>query len=507
MVSVSYYNLSGGINQSRTKTELGLNTKKLFWTDAQNIEIYKNRGLIRQKGNSLFLELPENEKITGLAQMGSETFSKLVITTISGQIFVYDKSKLNLTKLDKTLSGTKPRFEKFLNGLLLMSESDGLHFIKNNETFDIVDCNLTDNENNPITNGQIAVFAGRVWVGINSTVYYSALGTYNDFQAENDAGYISDFHTNTDNITALKPYKNYLAIYKKQAVYLLSGTTQDNFAITPFCNIGANSASSVLNVANRQYFVNSAIYALEETGELNQIHLGEQISENIKDEFIKFDSNRLDEIFALYYENKNQIWYYFPYQANEFFKTIWINDCTNKAWYKRVLPQDVTIATIFDNEIYFGTNSGKIYKENVGETFNGKIIEFIWKSPFLSIINPHHKKIIDEFYFVIDDEKDNKFKFSVYKDFVGEVCEDCEEIYSIQPDYLIWYKEDSVDRISSFWPSEEENAPLWSINRETLEKAEISGSNYSIQLCIEGYDKNSNCAIIGLEFREIYNDD
>ena len=48
-----YYNLSGGINQASTKTELGLNTKNIFWSDAENVEIFLNKGIIRQKGNVL----------------------------------------------------------------------------------------------------------------------------------------------------------------------------------------------------------------------------------------------------------------------------------------------------------------------------------------------------------------------------------------------------------------------------------------------------------------------
>lgn len=55
-----YYNLSGGINQASTKTELGLNTKNIYWADAENVEIFLNKGILRQKGNTLFLSLPQN---------------------------------------------------------------------------------------------------------------------------------------------------------------------------------------------------------------------------------------------------------------------------------------------------------------------------------------------------------------------------------------------------------------------------------------------------------------
>ena len=54
---------------------------------------------------------------------------------------------------------------------------------------------------------------------------------------------------------------------------------------------------------------------------------------------------------------------------------------------------------------------------------------------------------------------------------------------------------------------EDSDGPIWSINTDVLEKAEIFGSCYSVQLCVEGFDKDDNCAIIGLQFREIYNDE
>src|SRR5574344_952323 len=196
----AFYNLSGGINQSLTKTELGLNTKKLYWTDAENIEIYKNRGIIRQKGNTLFVELPVAEEITAMIEISKKNTSKLLITTISGKIYVYDDKNNIITLLPKTLTGKNVKFANFLDGLLIMTESDGLFYVKNNDTYDIVDCNLKDSSNETVVDGIITVYAGRVWVAKESTIYYSALGTYDNFTLENDAGYIRDFYTHTDYI-------------------------------------------------------------------------------------------------------------------------------------------------------------------------------------------------------------------------------------------------------------------------------------------------------------------
>ena len=294
-MEVSYYNLAGGINQALTKTELGLNTKKIYWADATNIEILQNRGIVKQKGNSLFLDI--GEEITGITEMLSYDIPKLVITTVSGKIFIYDElhSKTNL--INKTLTGRKPKFLNFLNGILIMTESDGLFYIKNNSTYDVVECGLKDLNGDILTGGIISAYKGRVWVAKNATIYYSALGNYNDFTTSDDAGYINEFHTDTGSITALHQYKDYLAIYKRNSVYLLSGTNPSDFAITLFADKGAINSSSILNVSNKQYFLSNGIFALEQVGELNQIQLGNEISLNITVSHVFVDGYHLSKVF------------------------------------------------------------------------------------------------------------------------------------------------------------------------------------------------------------------
>ena len=506
-MEAGYYNLSGGINQALTKTELGFNTKKMDWSDSENVEIFKNRGICKQLGNTLMCKLPTPEEITGLHEMVYRNDFKLVITTISGKIYIYNPQNSSMTLLKKVLNGKKPHFASFLNGVLIITENDGLIYIKNNAQFDVVDCNLKDRNGLIVTGDVLCVYRSRVWVASNSTIYYSALGTYSNFTAQNDAGYIKDFHTDTSAITGLKAYKDYLAIYKKDMVYLLTGISPKDFAIVPFADKGTTAPESIVNVDNKQYFLSNGIYALEQVGELNQIQLGSEISQHIKPEFAKFNIQKLDETFCLHYANKNQIWFFTHYSSEEYLHTIWINDYINRAWYKRIVPQNITTACIFNNNIITADNLGNIYKEDFGKSFDGKPIKFIWKSPFLSIGSPHHRKLIDEFYFILDSEYDNNFKFSVFKDYNSLMSDDPERIYSINFDHLIWADDKTPDTVFCNWAKDEDNFPIWPINKDVLEKAEISESNYAIQLCVEGSDIKDDLAIIGLQFREIYNDD
>lgn len=507
VMETDFYNLSGGINLALTKTELGIDTKKMYWSDSKNVEIYKNRGIAKQAGNSLLCTVPDNEEITGLHEMFYRDDSKLVITTISGKIYVYNPDTGTMTKLNKTLKGEKPRFASFLNGVLCITESDGLFYIKNDSSFSIVECNLKNSSGLTVTGDVLTVYKSRVWVASQSTIYYSALGSYTDFTTQNDAGYISDFHTDTAEITALKSYKDYLAIYKKNMVYLLTGTSPDDFAIVPFADRGTVAPRCVVNVDNKQYFLSSGIYALEQVGELNQIQLGSEISLKIKPEFDNLDTNKLSEAICVHYENKNQMWFFLPYVAEDYYKTIWINDYVNKAWYKRVVPQNITTAALFDNYVVSADNAGKVYREAYGSTFNGTPIDFMWKSPFLSIGSPHHRKVIDEFYFILDDAYDNNFNFSVYKDYDSQLGDDPEKIYSVHYDQLIWADDETSDNLPCHWAEDDADIPVWPANKDVLEKAEISEANYAVQLCVEGTEQTEDVAIIGLQFREIYNDD
>lgn len=507
-MDINYFDLSGGICQSSTKTELGLSSKILYWTDSKNIELYNNKGIVKQKGNTLLLNLPDKEPIIAMNEMESDGLYKLIIATKSGKIYVYSESSGSLKLLNKTISGKKVQFVNFLRGVIVATESDEMFYIKDNSNFDIVDCNLKNKAGNIFYPDCITVYKGRVWCSDTSTIYYSALGTYNDFKTENDAGYISDFHTDTADITAIHTYKDYLAIYKKERVYLLSGSNPSDFSVMLFADKGTMATSSIVNVDNKQYFLSNGIFALEQVGELNQIRLGSEISKNIKNEFDNFDTARLKYTKVLHYENKNQTWHFFPYLGNEYYNTIWINDYVNHSWYKREVPQKITTACNFHSYILTADTEGNVYYEDYGTTFNGESISFMWKSPFLSLGNVHHRKLIEEFYFVLDDEYDNKFQCSVYKDYDGKCADDYEHIVSRHFNQLVWAKNDDGDsNDSNCWANIDENVPIWTIGTDVLEKAEICGSCYSVQICVEGSEIDDNCAIIGLQFREIYNDD
>ncbi len=503
-----FYNLAGGINQAATKTELGLDTKKLYWTDSKNIEILQNSGIIRQKGNALLLQSDDEEQIIGLHQFKDGKGYNLLIATSAGNLFVYGAKSQTITQLEKTIDGTsRINFTDFLDGVIVSGTKTELFYINNDDGYIIEDCNLTDATDTVIKSEVVCVYGGRVWVGHGAALYYSALGTYNDFTTEGDAGYINNFYTDTNDITALKTYKDYLAIYKENSVYLLSGSSNVDFKITPFADKGTMSFRGVVTVNNKQYFINQGVFSLEQAGLLSQVQLGAEITLKIKSEFENFDKTRFDEIIVLHYAIKNQIWYFIPYKNDEYFHTIWIYSYIDDAWFRRVLPQDITTACVFDEYILTADTMGKVYREDFGNTFDGGAIEFMWKSPFLAAGNSNIRKTIEEFYFILDETYDNNFNFSVYKNYDNAYKDDADLIYSTNSDNLIWYGDNLPTNLNFNWHDDLNSVPTyWATGADSVYKAEISESNYSVQLCVEGNSVEQNAAIIGLEFKEIYLD-
>lgn len=174
---------------------------------------------------------------------------------------------------------------------------------------------------------------------------------------------------------------------------------------------------------------------------------------------------------------------------------------------QEVLPQDITTACLYEDGILTADKTGRIYKEDFGNTFSGEAVKFMWKSPFLASGDSNVRKTIEEFYFVLDESYDNNFNFSVYKNYDSTYKDDEDTVFSSNSENLIWYAENVPSNLNTYWNDENSVNSIWSIGSNSIYKTEISESNYSVQLCVEGSEIEQNTAIIGLEFKEVYLDE
>ncbi len=495
-----FYNLAGGLNSAATKTALGLDVDKVYWSDAKNVEIYKNRGITRQSGNIKIFEMAAKSPIVGLFAYQYDGEELIFFNCENENIYCYNVASEALKLIYTGFSAAKePTYVRFLTGVAVSNGVNNPVYFDYKVHQTAVSCGTIAANGTPLVGNAMASYKSRLWLASGGTLYFSALGRYNDWTSADDAGYISNFLADIDEITALKEYKDYLAIYKKDATFLLSGTSPEDFAIQRFADKGAISQAMVENANNKQYFFDGAVFSLEQVGILSQISVGDEASFPVKSMFEEYNPNSRHKGAAIHNQLKNQVWFFFPAQDGVYLNNILIYDYSNKAWLKRVLPQEITCAACSGGKIYLADSQGAIYQDDTGSTFAGEPIDFYWKSPFFVLGEPNERKYIDEFYLLLDDSKDNSFRFSTYKDNDDSAVDDLYDIEALDNEALIW------DSDATFW-ADDSIGFNWGKLGEGVYKAEITQSNYSVRIAIEGDKDYQNFCLTGLEFKEIYYD-
>jgi len=496
-MSFYFYDLSGGLNNAESKTNLGLNTKKIPWAEGENVEIYQNKGIIRQNGNMLLCDLGKEASIIGIFEYQKKTSRHMLIYTAQGELYAlnYLTDELTCLKSDFARCG-KVAFCNFLGGVVVTNGVDEPVFIDMSDKNEpLKGTNATGADGQKIRGLAICAYGGRLWAASGSTLYYSALGKYDDWQAANDAGYISNFHSDYSEITALCGYREYLAIYKSKQIYFLSGTSDNDFSVQSFADCGVDGHNAVLTVNNKQYFFNGGVYNLAQVGELGQIVVSSNIANPIKQLTDTYKKKDAAKICIVPYEEKNQIWFFIPQKNSVNLSTVWIYDFLNNAWFVRKIPQNIMCAGKFNSKPVTGSADGKVYIEDISNSFNGEPIVFSWKSPFFTFNTPSRKKVVDKFEFVLDDTYDNVFQFCTQKNYEELKTYDGQSIKTYNPINLLW------DDDTTVWAGD--NAGYcWSKSIDCRERALISDKNSSVQICISGDKITHSCCIIGLEFDE-----
>ena len=139
------------------------------------------------------------------------------------------------------------------------------------------------------------------------------------------------------------------------------------------------------------------------------LYLGNELSYKIKESFDYINTALYNFIFPVYHPKKNYLLFYTPMLTGVGSNTAFIYDFQTKTWLKRVVPQDVSIAFRYNDEIYIGTRDGKVLKEFSGLTFDGEPIEFYWRSPWFDFGDGTNELTTKEFRLKISEEFTNRF--------------------------------------------------------------------------------------------------
>jgi len=504
-----FYNFKGGLDFKNSAPLISQSENKVAWADAYNVELLENGGIVQMNGSQLFAQLPQNpadEVIGGFE--GEHNGNKfLVVVTKNGNFYRYLGGEFILKKAGLTVNA-KPNFKVYLNGVFVSNGVDEPFLYVPDAETEILSTNCTTSGGHNIRGKAIEIYKGRVWIADGSTLYYSALGKYNDWTTENDAGSISNFHNDTSPITALCCFKDMLVIHKENASFLLSGNSPENFTIQPFSNLGAVSPFGINTANGKHLFYNKQIYPFI-INELGEIEQGSAISVLIESKLEEFSNAKNNNCMLLDYKEKSQIWC-FLYKSNEdYFNNILIYDYSNNAWFLRIVPYNIVSAWAYDGIIYSALDDGKIVKEAVGSSFLGEPVKFMWASPFFHFGKVNTYKTVEHVALVFATNKDNNFNFQVRKNYSNFEVFDKSSFSSITSNTLVFCDENGAYG-QGVLDGNGDNQKYGFITLSSQKVADylttITGSNKSVQIQILGNKLAHSLSLLGLEFREVYFD-
>ncbi|MCQ2957374.1 MAG: hypothetical protein MJ180_00565 [Candidatus Gastranaerophilales bacterium] len=502
-----FYNFKGGLDYKNSPPLVSQSETKSSWADGYNVELLEDGGIVKMNGSQLFASLPEgsNDTIIGGFE-GEQNGNKfIVVVTNNGNFYQYKNGEFILKKSGLT-TGAKPIFKTYLNGVFVSNGIDEPFIFVPNDSPEIHSCNCTTAGGHDIRGIAVEIYKGRIWIADGSTVYYSALGKYDDWSTADDSGSISNFHNDTSKITALCCFKDMLVIHKEESSFFLSGYSPENFTIQPFSNLGAISPFGINTANGRHLFFNKQVYPFQ-VNELGEIVQGNPVSLMIESKLSEFVNSKNDKCMFLNYKNKSQLWC-FLYKSNEnYFTDILIYDYMNNAWFLRIVPYEIVTAWECDDIIYSALSDGKIVKEGVGTTFLNQPVKFMWASPFFHFGRVNSYKTIEDVALILATDKDNNFTFQTRKDYSNYEIFDKVTFSNVTTNMLV-YCDENGNLGQGVLDGDEISYGFATMPAQKVENfiTAVTGSNKSVQIQIYGNENYNSLSLLGLEFRGTYFD-
>lgn len=496
---ISYYDLTGGLNNVNTPDTLNSSPRKTETPDILNVEFFKLGGIKSMEGNTAIGDQQQSAVVGGweytknnnkymvialrngsirLFNEVTEEFDEIysfahasdrvsfcnmnngvVFTNGIDEPMFYEKGRQQtlsgtvsvvVAADDKAVIGANTSFTTQLNVNDTIMVDDNVYVVdtiaddthlttKEAFTEDVTDANIylseisscnatlinTDPQgpgspDKPIRGLAIQFYAGRLWIGGKDGLFYSGVGEYNKWdEYANDAGQISEVYNDTSDIKALGLYSDYMLIHKEFNTYLLTCTGHSStISVKPYSNVSCDSQQSWV-VSNTKYYVysreNMDIFPLSQRTIYSDRYLGDAITNKVRNVFQNLRDADADKIFCCTLPRKRWMLFYMPMvdQLGSGYALIFDFQC--KAFLVRRVPQEVTIAFNYMNEVYIGTEDGLVLKEFTGESFNGEVLEAYYKSPWFDWAGDYYHSFA-EFAIDLAGEYNQNFYIRTFKD-------------------------------------------------------------------------------------------
>ena len=274
----------------------------------------------------------------------------------------------------------------------------------------------------PIRGLALTTYRGRIWVGDREgRLFYSEVGNYHGWDIHHDAGAFDSFFEDNTDFVALGLWAEYLVAHKRERTYLVNASSDltSNWEVKQYSEYTCDSQQSFV-VANNGYYVLSreagGIYSMLSRSLYSVLYQAKESSIKIHDSFDIINTAKFNEIYSVYHPSKKYIMFYIPMLNGIGSNECYILDIQTNSWLHRQVPQEVTCAFQFKDQVYIGTAQGKVLKEFSGRTFDGEKINFSWKSPWFTWGGGTDWTTTREARFKISEEGASKFHVRTLRD-------------------------------------------------------------------------------------------
>jgi hypothetical protein len=304
----------------------------------------------------------------------------------------------------------------------------------------------------------IQYYNGRLWVGTDNGLFYSQVGQYNKWDIKYDAGVLYSIYNDSSEIKALGLFSEYLLIHKKFSTYILTcNGDATTISVKPFSNITCESQQSWI-VSNTKYYIYSKefmdIYPLVQHTVFSDKFIGEPVTQKVRNIFQNIRSEDSDKIFCVSRPKARQMIFYLPMNNQLGSGEALIFDFQTKSWLLRIVPQEVTVAFNYSNNIYIGTQDGLVLREFSGDSFNGEPIVAYYKSPWFDWVNGYTQSFA-EFMLEIDNSYNNNFYIRTQKDGQSRYEDRIISSDLLTGDALKWEGVIDNDENNTFWDEDQ----------------------------------------------------
>jgi hypothetical protein len=131
-----------------------------------------------------------------------------------------------------------------------------------------------------------------------------------------------------------------------------------------------------------------------------------------------------------------------------------IYDFQTKSWLLRVVPQEVTVAFNYNNNVYIGTSDGLVLREFSGRTFNGEAIISYYRSPWFDWAGDYSQSFA-EFVVEIANDFNNNFYIRTQKDGQSRYEDRIITSDMLTGDALVWEGITDSDNNDTYWDDDQ----------------------------------------------------